>query len=905
MPETNNISRSFLCSDDSGSVLLRAAKAFAAWHASRPPAASVPIAVLPSARATRGFRAHLHTLLDTDNIGLTKVVHTSTPGELPELLLDIDNKNLASAEILPRLWATALEDASKSNSSFDTQGTAPLLLTESSATPLSQLRDELSSVGLDCGSLLETRRDEMPDSVVAQFLKILPVELRYEELLRTAGLQDRWSARRDAWLERRWRYQSEATAIPVWLIGCAELAPFTQELLHEYSGPIIVAIAATQDKSVAFNDYGVLTGEGEWEPGEFSLSVTPSLWSSSTIISDRITENVSIAPNTQTATRTAVGIVNRSDRLVVSAMLAEREVVCRDGHGIALSQTPPWILLDSIRRFHATRHADDLLDLLVVLKERTTIAEVFEQAIKLDEFIAGEVPLTVFSESTPGVLIAKLLLDRVTQFTSGKVSTQEFLDGIFSMIRPAQPPTPDQASLECIGKFHEILPLMCELPGTDRTQAIAATLTAISRSTHEPRGEAPSVELLGWLELFLDESSNLELLNPTADLIPGPPPRNPFLPEGLRRQLGMATQETRANRDRYRWWIITNSGRNVHVTIQEAGSRGEPLMLSPSLLPLENPSRAAAILLDSAKGEESHGSNATSESQRIFAQQSRALPRLALTPPDVVSVSGIGDYLSCPYRFALKNIKKLKTIADFPHEFDALMFGSMLHSVLDSVVKVELTGRRFSTYEQLLTFLENRLEHEFAFPEERRGGTIIQRESLKTRLAAYAHWHLAFRQQGWTPLESEFSFKIASPSGLIVNGRIDRVERNTITGEVLLLDIKTSEKESTVDQFHRPSAAGGKWLSLQLPIYREGWRVSQSADDSIQPPRLGLLFIDGAATVSLQESKWTESDFEDADRAFRETTAAIATGAFWPPSEEVLFDPYPWITAFTVTEEAR
>lgn len=926
MPESNNIARFFLCSDSAGSgvdapvgggtVLWRAAKRFADQIASSPNSGAVPLVVLPSARAARAFRAHFLKLRKTDDAELSRVVRTCTPGELPEQLLNVDFETVASPDLLPRLWATALEDVRKANAQIDADDSFSTLLGESAALPLAHLRDELSSVGVDCASLLETRRDEIPDSVAVQFSNIVPVELRYEELLRAAKLQDRWSARRQAWLERSWRYSEKHLTVPVWLIGCAELAPFTQDLLRDYSGQVVVGIAADESKSGAFNEYGVLTGQGEWEPGEFSLAVTQSLWTGGTAICDRIADTMSVSSDagTTVGARTTVGVINRPDRFVVAELLADRAVVCRDGHGLPLSQTSPWILLDAIRGFYTSRQADELLELLVALKERTTIYEAAEQAINLDEFIAREVPLTALTESTPGSSIAKSLVDRVAQFASGGASPQEFLDGIFSIMNPPLNAEIDDAASECIEKFHAILPLMCELPGTTRLAGLAATLNCIARSTHEPRGEAPRVELLGWLELFLDESENLELLNPSADLIPGPPPRNPFLPEGLRRQLGMATQETRANRDRYRWWLITNSGRNVRVTIQDTGNRGEPLMLSPCLLPLENPQRAAKLLLGSTNaGSVKEGSiNAGlagaqihSPSSRInFARHTRALPRLELAAPSAVSVSAIGDYLSCPYRFALKNIMKLKTVSDFPHEFDAFTFGTKLHNVLDSAVKAELEGNNFDDQAQLLAFMQNRLEREIAFPEARRGGTIIQRESLQVRLAAYAAWHLGFRQLGWRPLASEFSFQISLPTWLSVKGRIDRVERNTRTGEILLLDIKTSEKESSVDQFHRPSAGGGKWLSLQLPIYRMGWRLSRPASDSAQQLGLGLLFLDGAGSVSLQESKWSDDDLADAERTFSDATAAIASGAFWPPSPEVLFDPYPWLAGFTVFDGA-
>jgi|GEM_PF-4492389 len=870
------------------------------------------LVVLPSARSARIFTAHLEII----SPGLGENLKICTPGELIESILE--TARCAPAAILPRIWEAVLEEDAdngnnKRNSDENSDQYSDNNLPRTAAQPLAALRDELSSAGFDCKTLLEQHGAIIPAQFAEQFARIAKLETRYEELLTAAGLAagwsgDRWMVRRAAWQKRVFCAGniSPDTFPTIWLIACAELSPFLETVLAEYPGNITACIAAPAQSASEFNDFGVLVnGEGQpkdnctWDmTGEFSFKRVASLLDAAKLIAETAADKSSNYTS-------VIGVINRADRHVLKALLNEHKIECRDGHGESLSTTAPLKIIQSLLAFHQTASADEAMRLLLTLARSSNIAGAAEAGAELDQFIAREIPISIVSLQTPGLAIVKPLLTTLNSFLSATSSSDQFLQAIEALFKEPL----NEAAFECMQLLKELLPLMCSLPQTDITQALNATVAAVARAVHEPRGTAPKVELFGWLELFLDESETVELINPSSDLIPGASQGNPFLPESLRRVLGLGTQESRANRDRYRFWYITNSGRNVNVTLQTNGARGEPLLISPCFLPISDAIRTANILLtqvESADGKEHVVASAVNTA-------ARNLVRCELPAPGTVSVSGLADYLACPYRFALQHILKLKSVPDTAHEFDALHFGSILHAVLDHVAKLELSGVIFKSSAQLNAELQKQLILELQFHEEREGGVIIQTHSLSNRLAAYAEWHIEFREEGNIVIACEWPFKVRSPSGLIVKGRIDRIERNQKTGEVTLLDFKTSENAKRVDTFHRPnkkssggensSSKNGNWASLQLPVYRMGFMQDKTmlqSHDKNDNLKLALLFIDGTGKITLHEASWDTQDYTDAEEQFNSATAKISAGEFWPPAENLKFDPFPFINLFHV-----
>src|SRR5690606_5849519 len=160
---------------------------------------------------------------------------------------------------------------------------------------------------------------------------------------------------------------------------------------------------------------------------------------------------------------------------------------------------------------------------------------------------------------------------------------------------------------------------------------------------------------------------------------------------------------------------------------------------------------------------------------------------------------------------------------DEAEELDAAAFGNLLHTVLDrfgSSPFVEVPDAKL-----LAQFLNDQLDEIVAeqFGTRRLPAVNLQIRQLRARLDAFARWQADWFAQGWRIRSCEKSCAVAPPelqvpgTTIYIKGRIDRVDFNERTGEWAVLDYKSSDSGKTPRSQHQ---ASGKWVDLQLPLYR-------------------------------------------------------------------------------------
>jgi ATP-dependent helicase/nuclease subunit B len=174
---------------------------------------------------------------------------------------------------------------------------------------------------------------------------------------------------------------------------------------------------------------------------------------------------------------------------------------------------------------------------------------------------------------------------------------------------------------------------------------------------------------------------------------------------------------------------------------------------------------------------------------------------------------------------------------------------------------------------------------------------LIQLESARQRLGRAAEVQAEQRAQGWVIVEAEKSFSLRIGS-IGVDGKIDRIERNTATGERRVLDYKTADQPVTPRAAHArhpgrdgsgappfaPFEIGGEawvWTDLQLPLYLD------AVGRELGPVTAGYFNLPkavGDTAVSVWDG-YDEAWAAAARRCAEGVTAAIAAGAFWPPAE--------------------
>jgi ATP-dependent helicase/nuclease subunit B len=175
---------------------------------------------------------------------------------------------------------------------------------------------------------------------------------------------------------------------------------------------------------------------------------------------------------------------------------------------------------------------------------------------------------------------------------------------------------------------------------------------------------------------------------------------------------------------------------------------------------------------------------------------------------------------------------------------------------------------------------------------------LVQQESARQRLARAAEVQARERADGWIIVDAERKFELPV-DGIVLAGKIDRIERHEGTGRWRVLDYKTSDAAARPAEVHlRPlrrdeevpawarwegSGRPRAWSDLQLLLYQ---RVL-AADAGGAPVDCAYFNLPKAigetglapwadCTPELQEAGW---------RCAREVVAAIRAGRFWPPRE--------------------
>jgi len=212
-----------------------------------------------------------------------------------------------------------------------------------------------------------------------------------------------------------------------------------------------------------------------------------------------------------------------------------------------------------------------------------------------------------------------------------------------------------------------------------------------------------------------------------------------------------------------------------------------------------------------------------------------------------LSVSDINSYLQCPTRFYLKNVLGMETRDDRVTEPDAAAFGTLVHQVLETVVKA---GRcqEGEWRERCEAVVHSLISKQLGAPESM-SLRVFQRAALK-RVIAAGRVQQRMWEEGWEPVEYEKKF-LRTCGGVEISGKVDRLDRHPDKG-IRIIDYKTSDSPDRPEAVHLGPPREGReliqvevgtktrqWTNLQLPLYR--WLVSPTvAGEEIEVAYLNL-----------------------------------------------------------------
>ncbi|MFZ5831258.1 MAG: PD-(D/E)XK nuclease family protein, partial [Planctomycetota bacterium] len=400
-----------------------------------------------------------------------------------------------------------------------------------------------------------------------------------------------------------------------------------------------------------------------------------------------------------------------------------------------------------------------------------------------------------------------------------------------------------------------------------------------------PAGD-DTIELLGWLELPLDDAPVLVITSLNEGVIPSSRNADMFLPNQLRRQLGVEDNERRYARDAYSLSVLLASRARLHLVAARRNADGDPRMPSRLLFacpPKTIAERALRFFRPERIEARPLGVLRPGTGPVFTPPRPAPLPK----PVEAMSVTEFRDYLACPYRYYLRRRLRLEQVSDVAEELDGGQFGSLVHAVLGDFG----LGKKRDSHDPdeidafLIVALERHAEKQYG--RAPRAAVRVQLEQLKRRLHAFAVWQAGHAAEGWhiecvevSPPEGSAKLRVDNKD-MILHGRIDRIDHHD-DGRRLLLDYKTADKAADPDTAHRH---GQEWIDLQLPLYRhllDGLKL--------EPPTVGEVLLGyivlpkNASGASLVLGPWAQADLDAADAAAATVVRGVRGEKFWPPA---------------------
>lgn len=875
---------------------------------------SAAVVVLPGARPGRRLGELLVERAERESAGLTppRVV---TVRHLPELLYQPEPPT-ADGVLARRIWSLALRELDGAERDAVLPDPPPgddAARWEGLARLVHGLHRELAGEGHDFAEVARRCRDGGAFDDGRRWSALATAQRAYRDALEELGRQDREEARLRALEEG-----APALEGDLWLVGVVELPGVTAAMVRALDGAVRVVVHAPEERADAFDDLGLVVPEA-WAGAEIPLTteegrVDVEVCGRPSEQADAVVRALSgdgpeIAPD-----QVSVGVPDRALVPYLEQRLEAFDLRHRHAAGTPLDRTRPYLLLEALGEYLRTRRFEELAALLRHPDVEATLptAAVLDGA---DSYFSRHLPAS-------GRPAGSLRSGEAGRFRAvlRELSSAVGLDALSGRRRLSDWMP---SLLDLLVRVYGGEPLHRSKPGERRLLAAceklrqaAADLHALPREVDEPCGpdaairlllgevrdaavppdpDRTAIEMLGWLELHLDDAPELVITGFDDEHVPERVGADAFLPNALRRRLGLVHDERRYARDAYLLQAILRSRRRTRIVLGRQDAEGNPRR--PSRLLLAASGEELARRADELFRERDRAPGATSRLGVEPGERSGFRPPpepvIEIDPPSRVRVTDFRLLLADPYRWALRRQLELEEQDDRARELDPLGFGDLAHEVLRRFGEGE---RRHSEdpeeiRRELTGLLSEAVRSRFGpspLPAVR-----IQIEILRLRLAAFAGWQAERRRRGWRIEAVE-----AEPEGdgvpfdvdgdpVLLAGRIDRVERHEERDEWALLDYKTGEKPREPDRVHR---RGGEWVDLQLPLYRhllggiaEAGRLSARPEPDATV-RLGYVNLPRTGEVSAEMAGWSGVELEEAREAARRAVRRLREGriAFEP-----------------------
>jgi hypothetical protein len=775
------------------------------------------------------------------------------------------------------------------------------------------------------GIIRSTLAGELARGELERWAVLTDIQDEALRLLDREGLVDADMARIDALQRGRLRSEGE-----IWLVGITELPAITRRCLQAVGDQVTALVHAPASRAADFDAFGCLNVEA-WAKAKVDL--TPD----EVCITDRPADQaVEVA---RAMAELADGrppediVIGAPDPEVipfVEERLASLGVSTRDGAGRDLRRTAPFRLLTTLaellgqRRWEAftafVRHPDVERWLDTHLSGAPELATSSAPASTpasppagawlgaLDEWynqhLPAEVPAAFGAKGFQGrtgkfgdhvAAVLRLAGDELIGDLAAEPSKRPVSAWVEPVLRLLERTydgrtldinSPEHRELtRALGELGSAIQGWTTLPASvdeacDVGSALKLFLGSAAQTSIPFAPDRESVEILGWLELHLDDAPITIVVGVNAPFLPESVQGDPFLSESLRVALELEQGALRLARELYRLTAMKASGRTLRLIGGRRSAAGDRLRPSPLMLADSRSDRVAQRLLTFYGGADEPGPPGASEAEAAerklpepaaskpdaprgraadgsprpdpaAGRSSFALPPEALLtfiPPDSLSVTQFARALTDPYRFALERFRDCREVHDREREMNGALFGSLAHDVLEAFGRhVAVDSSDEGVIRAVLDdCLEEQVRTRFGPGARFAQVTVrLQVEQLRSRLHRFASWHAEWIAAGWavqgvecrTPQGGARLDVDGVPFG--VRARVDRVDYHAATDRWAVFDYKTSDAGDPPEKTHRTGPKDEKvWVDLQLPLYR--WLLPRLVDPDGEPLFAGV-----------------------------------------------------------------
>jgi hypothetical protein len=871
------------------------------------------VVVLPGSRAGRRLLELLAIHSKNQGLILTPP-RVMTESLLPELLYT--PKQPFANDITQTLaWAGALRDCSDAQRSHvivHPPGNEESRRWYELGRLLRNLHTEMAAEGLDCGAVCQAGKNLHNFAETERWQTLALLQRRYLDTLDREKLWDKQTARLVAIKQKEIKADFDIV-----LFGTVDLNQSMRLMLSSVANRVTAYVVAPLEEEGNFDELGCLKAEAWCRRQVPLLDEQLRQVDGPADQAEAVIDWLADLKGEYASDEVTIGV---PDEMLVPQLQRQLEqcgVPVRWVEGTRIGDSAPYRLLAAAVNFAGKHDYDDFSalarhpDIETWLKPRPALAA------QLDAYYQEYLPNRLFSSHVGGDQMhwpdLRRSLDHIERWlgeAGREHSLREWsevfanlLDAIYGgrsvdLQEDAALYAALRKMLERCGELLQV-PVAVDALVLNAADAFRIAFAALADEFLPPPPNAAAVEILGWLELPLDDAPALIVTSFNDGFVPKSTGADAFLPDRLRRELRLVDNERRYARDAYATTVLSQSRKAFRVICARRNAQDDPLQPSRLLF------ACADNVLVGRAGRLFQKKQEATGPRRLWLTSMAAIPndsKFTVPPPetngfqlDKISVTRFREYLACPYRYYLRHVRKLQSIDDMARELLPSTFGQLLHGALSQLGLESVRDKCWRDEADLFEFLDEclsaRAEKQFG-SDGLRPAVRLQIEQARRRLQAFARPQMELFNQGWKitytedPLNESGSFSTPlAQDGRTITliGRIDRIDRHDATQALRVIDYKSADNPHTPDQTH---LRDGAWVDLQLPLYRHFLQIPEFKLPSYSTIKLAYFNLPRQVEkTAVEEATWSDQELQAADAKAWEVIDAIRQGIFWPPCE--------------------